>query len=306
MMNQDSKAEKTLHDDAQERETLTAVRADYRWTPACQRVFLEELACSGSVTRACAHAGKSPRSAYALRFRRDGAALALGWDAAILVARVVVADMLMDRALDGYEEVSVKQDDGRRVRQKYDNKLGMNLLIRLDRMAQAQAVCNSRAAHVQLVVQDFEAYLDLIARGGTGAQAALFCAAHGGDDDHIAVDEEYAIGCELDRICAAEERAAKVPDMLDEEPEVAAQRLSVWYDDHEVRWKTNFPAPEVMGDGDEHDLDETAFFGDADYERALTPDEQSAHLAALSQIRKPWHDAAAIVRDAWFGVKMAA
>ena len=296
MMNQDNEAN----------EALKAVRADYRWSAACQRLFLEELACTGSVTRACAHIGKSPRSAYMLRFRRDGAALALGWDAAILVARVVVADLLMERALDGYQEVTVKQDDGSRMRQKVDNRLGLNLLMRLDKMAEGQAMRNSAQAHVQIISQDFNAYLDLIERGGTGAQAALFCIARSIDDDHIAMDEEYVIGCELDRISAAEERAAKVPDMLDEEPELAAQRLSVWYDDHELRWKTNFPAPEVGGDGEKHDLDETVCFGDPDYERALTPDEKSAHLAALSQIRKPWHDAAAVARDAWFGVKAAA
>jgi hypothetical protein len=69
---------------------IITARNDYRWTPACQRAFLEELACSGSVRAACAHVAKSPRAAYGLRFRRDGAALALGWDAAILIARAVV------------------------------------------------------------------------------------------------------------------------------------------------------------------------------------------------------------------------
>jgi hypothetical protein len=57
--------------------TLTAIRNDHRWTPAFGGRFWEELACSGSVTQACAHVNKSPRSAYDLRFRRDGAALAL-------------------------------------------------------------------------------------------------------------------------------------------------------------------------------------------------------------------------------------
>lgn len=293
---------------------LTAIRNDYRWTPACQRAFLEELAVTGSVTQACKHIEKSPRSAYDLRFRRDGAALALGWDAAILVARVAVSGLLMDRVIDGYDEVTVTQDDGSRVRRKYDNKLGQHLLARLDKMAEGQALRNSTQAHVQMISQDFEAYLDLIERGGTGAQAALFCTARSADDDHIAMDEEYVIGCELDRISAAEDhKIEQIPDMLDEEPEVAAQRLSVWYDDYKNKWKTNFPLADGLcaadccdEDGDE--LTEISFFGDADYERRLTSAEEAAHLAALTKIRQPWIDAAATARDAWFGnvINMAA
>jgi hypothetical protein len=299
--------------------TLTAIRNDYRWTPACQRAFLEELACSGSVTQACVYVGKSPRSAYDLRFRRDGAALALGWDGAILLARIVVADQLMDRALEGYEEVSVKQDDGSRVRHKQDNKLGQNLLARLDRMADAQAVAGSRAAQVQLVLQDFEAYLDLIERGGTGAAAALFCVARGSDDAQFDTDEQYEIECELAQISAAEEeaedvaRAQRTQVILDMEPAEAAAQLEVWYDDYAKCWKTNFPAPDAAGDltnmldnWDDADTEQSAFFGDEDYERTLTPQELTAHFAALANVRQPWIDAAIIARDAWFGGKVAA
>ncbi len=54
--------------------------------------------------------------------------------------------------------------------------------------------------------------------------------------------------------------------MLDEEPEVAAQRLGVWFDEDEQEWRTNFP----KADGEEDDLvTETGFFGDEDYERTL-------------------------------------
>ena len=285
-------------------DALDAIRADYRWTPSCQRGFLEELACTGSVTRACQHVGKSPRSAYALRFRHDGAALALGWDAAILNARVVVADMLMERALNGYEEVTVRHEDGRRVRQKVDNRLGMNLLVRLDKMSEGQAMRNSVQAHIQIISQDFTAYLDLIERGGTGAQAALFCSARSAGDDHVAMDEEYVIGCELDRMDAEADRelylATLIPDMLDEEPEVAAARLTIWYDDYARHWKTNFPAPEHADEDDLEEMDIVSVFGDSDYERNLTSAETAAHLAALAELRQPWHAAAAAVRDAWF------
>ncbi len=114
------------------------------------------------------------------------------------------------------------------------------------------------------------------------------------------VESRRPFDCELDRISAAE-RA--IPDMLDEEPEVAAQRLGVWFDEDEQEWRTNFP----KADGEEDDLiTETGFFGDEDYERNLSDAEEAAHLAALACARQPWIDAAAKARDAWFGEKMAA
>jgi hypothetical protein len=290
------------HDcEAEHDAAMTEIRNDYRWTPACQRAFLEELVCTGSVLRSTKHVGKSPRSAYNLRFRRDGAAFRLGWDAAILISRDIIHDMLLDRAVNGYEEVTSKLDDATTMRGKFDNRLGYNLLGRLDRLAEAQALGGSRDAQLQLIVQDFESFLDLIERGGKGSEAALFVAAR--DQDALAepsLDEERAIDCELGRISAGEE---VVPDMFDEAPELAAQRLSVWYDDERACWMTNFPmASDAMCDF----VSETGFFGDEDYERTLSDAEETAHLAALRRERQPWIDAAAAARDAWFADKMAA
>ncbi|MEP7351283.1 MAG: hypothetical protein ABI668_15205 [Sphingorhabdus sp.] len=280
---------------------LTEVRNNYRWTPQCQRAFLEALAFGGSVMRAAKEVGKSPRSAYDLRFRRDGTAFRLGWDAAILVSRYALADMLMDRAVNGYEEVSSKQEDGTTMRGRFDNRLGMSLLGRLDRIAEAQAVRRSRDAQVQLVAQDFESFLDLIERGGKGSEAALFFEARDPTPQaQLSVMDELEFDCELDRISATEEA---VPHILDEEPEVAAQRLSVWYDDDSECWKTNFPKP--AGDEGQY-VDETCRFGSRNYERTLSSAEEAAHLTALAHKHKPWIDAAAAARDAWFGVKMAA
>jgi len=280
---------------------MVEIRNDYRWTPQCQRAFLEALAFGGSVLRAAKMVGKSPRSAYSLRFRRDGAAFALGWDAAILVSRYALQDMLMDRAVNGYEEISTKQEDGTTLRGRFDNRLSKGMLDRLDRLADAQPVRGSRSAHIQCVVQDFESFLDLIENGSTGAQAALFCAAR--DDcpaPEVARAQNAANGCELVRISASD-RA--VPDILDEEPAVAADRLGVWFDEDVHEWRTNYPKP----DGHHGEIATAiGFFGDVDYERPLTFAEEVAHLAALQRKRQPWIDAAAKARDAWFGESAAA
>lgn len=276
-------------------------RRDYRWTGACQRAFLEVLACTGSVTRATREVEKSPRAAYALRFRREGAAFRLGWDAAILVAKATLNDMLMDRAVNGYEEVTVKRDDGTTLRGKFDNKLSMGLLNRLDKISEAQAVKNSQAAQVQMVVQDFEAFLDLIENGGKGSEAALFFTARDTEpDEKMGSMEKRALERELGLISAAEER---IPDMLDEAPEKAAERLWVWFEERDQCFKTNFPKPT----GDEGEaVTERGSFWSEDYERTLTPGEKAAHVAILEQERQPWIDAAATARDAWFGAREAA
>lgn len=278
-----------------------AVRQDYRWIPAYQRAFLEVLACTGSVTQATREVGKSPRSAYTLRFRREGTAFRLGWDAAILVAKATLHDMLMDRAVSGYEEVTVKREEGSTLRVKFDNKLGMGLLNRLDKISETQAVQNSQAAQVQMVVQDFEAFLDLIENGGKGSEAALFFAARDPKaDEEMDFGEKRALECELDRISAVETR---IPDMLDEAPEIAASRLSVWFDEDDACYKTNFPKP--AGDEGE-DLEETGNFWHQDYERTLTATEEAAHEAMLAQERQPWADAATAARNAWFAAREAA
>ena len=280
---------------------LAEIRNDFRWTPACQRAFLEELACTSSVTRATRQVSKSARSAYALRFRRDGAAFRLGWDAAILIARATLGDMLMDRAVNGYEEVSSRQDDGTVLRGKFDNRLGQGLLTRLDRLAEGQAAHGSMQAQVQLVVQDFECFLDLIATGGTGAESALFLAARdpGADPDADAADAA-AIQCELDRISAAEaaeDKAAPAPDLLDLPPDEAAAQLSVWFDDIDQCWKTDFPPLDADAAAEVQEVRE---FGDPGYARTLTSAETAAQEAGLAAERAQLRAAALTARAAWF------
>ena len=74
--------------------TTTKIDPDtHYWTPQVQRAFLEALAVEGSVRRACQTAGKSWRTAYALRMQGRGAAFALGWDGAVLIARARLAPL---------------------------------------------------------------------------------------------------------------------------------------------------------------------------------------------------------------------
>ena len=247
------------------------------WNPARQRAFLEQLAASGLVRSACAEVEMSREAAYKLRHRREGAAFALGWDAALLLARCQLADTLMERAIDGQTDILTRDDDaGERRRHRHDNRLAMSVLGRLDRFADGASVA---ATDALLIAGDWEAFLDLIDDGHGGAGAALFLAARrpvdpqndangpcqlcGSDteqDDES--DEEFV-----------EEEAASLADLVAGEFIVRDEAglrdwLTIWRDEA-GNWMTNFPPPEDY-EGYEHGT-----FGiDDHYYRELTVPEE--------------------------------
>lgn len=310
-------------DKGYDEKVMAEIRKDYRWTPACQRAFLEELTVSGSVTGAAQFVAKSIRAAYALRLRREGAAFSLGWTAAVLIARDRIAEMLMDRAIRGYEEFSQKGEEGITRRGRFDNKLSANMLGRLDRIAEREAVKGSQDAQVRLIMQDWEAYLDLIERGGKGSEAALFCKARTDDDAAMDEFEKQQIDNELAQISAdeaAEAEEAQTEYLMEEEPGEAAKRMSVWWDEKWECWMTNFPlSPEdraaQLEDEYEAELEggegcaeitEIGAFGHRNYRRTLTLAETAAHEQGIESKLAPWTEAAQAARDAWFGEKEAA
>ncbi len=135
----------------------------YHWTPALERKFVECLADTGSVTEACKEVSMSRRAAYDHKRRGTGFAFRIGWDAAVLLARDVVADELLDRALAGQWTETVKDPEtGRTKRFAQDRTLGLALLTRLDRMCHVMADEGTFHMAAQIVSQDFEAFLDLM------------------------------------------------------------------------------------------------------------------------------------------------
>ena len=135
----------------------------YHWTPALERTFVESLANTGSVTEACKQISMSRRAAYDQKRRGVGLAFRIGWDAAVLLARDVVADELLDRALAGQWTETIKDPEkGKTRRHAQDRNLGLALLSRLDRMCDVQASQGTVHMAAQIVSQDFEAFLDLM------------------------------------------------------------------------------------------------------------------------------------------------
>lgn len=141
------------------------------WTPQRERIFCENLAETGSVTHAARAAGLSAQSAYARRNTAAGRAFHLAWEAALIHARRRLSDELLSRAMNGCVEAIHR--DGVIVAEKhrYDNRLSMAVLTRLDRQTEDS---RQDASAARVVADEFEQFLDVLE---TGADARAFMAA---------------------------------------------------------------------------------------------------------------------------------
>lgn len=142
-------------------------RAD-GWTPLRQQIFLRALSEGHTVDHACRFAGMSKQSAYAFRRRPQGQGFHIAWQAALLLARDVLADSLLDRALNGYRDITTLPSGDTIERHRHDNALAMKMLNRLDRMADAAAKEASHAA-ARLAACEFDAFLQAVERGPASA-----------------------------------------------------------------------------------------------------------------------------------------
>ena len=225
------------------------------WTPDTRAAFLESLAASGIVRRACAAVGMSREAAYKLRNRRDGLAFRLGWDAALLIARPAIADELMDRAMEGQEDVVEWGEDRRtRTRRRHDNRLSLSLLGRLDRFAEGEHELHRPA---QCIARDWDAYLSLVREGAGDAAVLAF----------LMPRPDVLESCQPATSPAPD--AHKAPQVAIVRPRfpMSDDHYSVWWCEANDCFVTNFaPPPGFEGD-------EQGGFGEVDYERHCTEDE---------------------------------
>ncbi|WP_371876730.1 DUF3597 domain-containing protein [Sphingomonas sp. DG1-23] len=300
------------------------------WTPDRQRRFLEALSEGHPVKDACAIVGLSRQSAYALRQSPRGQSFALGWDGAVLLARNALADTLFERAFAGNRDTVTAADGRITTRHRQDNRLGMAVLNRLDRMADA-AKGPAIAAAARLVAQDFAQYLELIGRDAGPARAGMFLGARiepAGEDalaplralaradrwlrTHTDIAEPLATR-DLDPAARAGWSAAQwvraeaaglvalAPDKCescqacqpDAEDEEEDER--VWWDRWRDEWRTSFPPPADYAGA------EDGAYGDPDYSRTLSAAERAAYEGEDESDLAARAAADARERDLFFG-----
>ena len=153
-----------------------ATRGD-GWSPERKTRFLERLAANGNVRAACAAVGMSRESAYTLR-RRDPL-FARGWGAALVRARESGAEVLADRAIDGIEEEVWYRGELRGTRRRYDGRLLLAHLARLDRLVE----------QAPGAVRDAERFEEMLGRVA-GAEAPAELAV---DGEPLPLDRETTI-----------------------------------------------------------------------------------------------------------------
>jgi hypothetical protein len=94
------------------------------WSHAKQRIFIEHLADTGSVTAAATQVDMSVNSCYALRRAPGAEQFAAAWTAAVQSGVTRLADLALERAMNGVE-VPVFDKNGRRIacRYKYSDRI---------------------------------------------------------------------------------------------------------------------------------------------------------------------------------------
>jgi hypothetical protein len=253
------------------------------WTPEKMRLFLERFAECGVVREACEAAGMSARAAYNLRDRDP--LFAAGWDAAAVKARAPLADEAYSRARNGVVERIYRDGVVVAERHRYDNRLTMAVLTRLDsRIDQAEA---KGAPHLAVAAR-WDDYLAALAEDRREDGMALL-APPAADPASAPPPSNESV-----RDRALRELRAEAEADIDEDPH------SVW--DDEDGWWTDYPPPPGF------EGEEDGNFGDHNYRRSLSPDEQAVIDAEVAEDEAEEAEAEADARataearrDAYFG-----
>lgn len=249
------------------------------WSGEKMAIFCDTLADTGIVVDACAAADKSTNTAYALRRRNPFFAAA--WDAALTIARERLADTLLARSIEGNIEQIWRDGELVGERRVIDNRLGLAILRRLDRLSAGEMPGASRTANAAPAPQsapvDWEMMVDALRTGDPDAIATSLAHLKGHethethDPSNSPIEDEEDAGIDLSERC--------------------------WKDELDGIWTTDFPPPEGFEGYQSRSYGEDVA---EHYERACTPEEiaileSDAAANAATQLAEDEQ-----LRDAWF------
>jgi hypothetical protein len=244
------------------------------WTGALMAQFCEVLAETGIVVDACLAVGKSTNTAYAHR-RRDPLFAGM-WEAALGIARNRLADALLARSIEGSVEYHYR--DGELVAEKrhIDNRLGLAVLRRLDRLTETGSSLSFRDLPLSLrsepgrrtafspapvhpersravAALDWDQMIGALRTGEPGAMATALAALKS-HETHETHDPRESTGASP----ATDEESVSENEPLD-----APDR--VWRE--HGNWWTDFPPPDGFKDVEHGE------WGHHGYKRVCTGDE---------------------------------
>ena len=254
------------------------------WTGEKMAIFCEALAETAVVAEACEAAGMGISGAYAARRRNP--VFAAAWDAALSIARERLADTLLARSIEGNVEQIYR--DGVMIGERHvlDNRLGLAILRRLDRLAETGLSTSSRGVRVPTAPAPARQPVDW-----SFAVEALRI----GDDEGVATALSLAKGHEVEEVEGP-------PDSLIDGHEDGGLDLSdrCWKDGIDNIWLTDFPPPSGFTGYENRPYDEDGEdYGDT-YQRACTPEEVALLEADDAAARAEEREQEEALRDAWF------
>jgi hypothetical protein len=247
------------------------------WTPFARKLFLQVLAETARVGFALLHVGLSRQSANALRHRDP--LFAAGWDAAMFMARNVIADEYAEKGLDGIVETVTRNGEVIE-RRRFDTRLSIAVLNRLDKRCDRAEEKGS--AHLA-VMRNWDEWLDAMGKGDEAAARAILdsapqCQSGQLPESANPTETRNPPGCDpWDNVWQAGS---------DDDPRPGRERGLP-----EGSWLTTFAPPPAF-DGYEN----VKWDGWTWYERACTPEEVALieeHQAALAA-----QEDAALIADA--------
>ena len=243
------------------------------WTPFLRKLFLQVIAEGGGISTACAYTHMSRSAAYALEARDR--VFAAGLAAAAHFARGPMADDFYEKGRHGITETITRSDGATVTRHRFDSRLSIAVLNRLDRRCDR---AEERGSIHLAAVRNWDEYLRLVGDGEDAAAEALL-------DRPVPSGVEAAQHCPT---CTLPERANPIsrPDPTGCDPSENCWKAGSADDLHPDRagdvavgtWITTFPPPAGFEGYQNVEWD-----GDRWYERACTVDEAAlldAHQAA--------------------------
>jgi hypothetical protein len=275
---------KQNHCEPQPPATLPAIRHD-GWTGEKMAAFCETLAETVVVAEACDAARMGISGAYAARRRNP--VFAAAWDAALSIARERLADTLLARSMEGNVEQIYRGGELVGERHFLDNRLGLQILRRLDRLSEFPGGGRGPGQRETAASQ----------RRGTDAidWSLAVEALRTGDDEGVARALALIEGDKVEEV----EADPNLP-LRAEEDEALDLTDRCWFDEREQVWMTDFPPPAGF------DGYESRHYDDIDdeepYERACTGEEIAILEADAKADRAAERAEEEDLRDRWFAL----
>jgi hypothetical protein len=270
---------------------LSVIRHD-GWTGEKMAIFCETLAETGVVAEACEAARMGISGAYAARRRNP--VFAAAWDAALTIARERLADTLLARSLEGNIEQIWR--DGELVGERHliDNRLGLAILRRLDRLAEMGMAVSTIGSRVTL---KYEPRPTPACNPHTIDWTLAVEALRTGDDAGVAKALALVEG---DKVEEVEEPPNPSSDG-DNEDDTLDLSDRCWRDpiDADI-WLTDFPPPTGFTGYESRDYDDID--DDEPYQRACTEEEVAILEADERAARAAERADEEALRDEWFAL----